>query len=358
MRRLWARRASNNFPPRLPPLQQRMGSVNCSGTAGRHLDLWRIAGTVPVMLLVGTAAVNIFLPSRTNVFGFPQSPDLPLTENTLGFLDQELAFTWMQNNIAKFGSDFTQVTIILCTSAPVRAAIMLSGAVASIFLTPSYTSFNAFASAVGCRKSPGATRLACLKAVSASTIRAYTNGASSGTWTTLVDRFLPVKTLSPIALPCIQIRCCASGTETDRENNGTLFAIGQNNLAAYMATTFDNVAIANQVRALYTSGLSDNAVIADVVKDYLFLCPAELWTAAAVGAGITDVYRYTCGLVESPALAERYVYEILGTYPSDATAAEETLSQTMQTIVANFARKIPRRAPAPNWPKYVPGTRP
>jgi carboxylesterase type B len=25
---------------------------------------------------------------RTNVFGFPQSPDLPLTGNNLGFLDQ------------------------------------------------------------------------------------------------------------------------------------------------------------------------------------------------------------------------------------------------------------------------------
>jgi hypothetical protein len=48
------------------------------------------------------------------------------------------------------------------------------------------------------------------------------------------------------------------------------------------------------------------------------------------------------------------VFEIFGTYPSDATAAEKTLSLTMQAIVANFARN-PAAAPAPNWPKYGPG---
>jgi hypothetical protein len=48
------------------------------------------------------------------------------------------------------------------------------------------------------------------------------------------------------------------------------------------------------------------------------------------------------------------VFEIFGTFPSDATDAEKTLSLTMQNIVANFARN-PTAAPAPNWPEYVPG---
>lgn len=42
---------------------------------------------------------------RSNVFGFPGAPDLPLQENNLGFLDQELALEWVQLNIAKFGGD-------------------------------------------------------------------------------------------------------------------------------------------------------------------------------------------------------------------------------------------------------------
>ncbi|KAF9257593.1 COesterase-domain-containing protein, partial [Marasmius fiardii PR-910] len=80
---------------------------------------------------------------RTNVFGFPSSPDIPLKGNNLGFLDQELALAWVQLNADKFGGDPQQVTIMgqsagglsistfLAqhgeTRPPFRAAIMLSG---------------------------------------------------------------------------------------------------------------------------------------------------------------------------------------------------------------------------------------
>jgi carboxylesterase type B len=51
------------------------------------------------------------------------------------------------------------------------------------------------------------------------------------------------------------------------------------------------------------------------------------------------------------------VPEIFGTFiAATATPAEATLSHTMQTLVANFV-KNPTVAPAPNWPKYVPGNR-
>ncbi|KAF8144033.1 Carboxylesterase, partial [Mycena galopus ATCC 62051] len=49
---------------------------------------------------------------RVNVFGFPGSADLPLNGNNLGFLDQELAFKWVQQNIACFGGDPQRVTIM------------------------------------------------------------------------------------------------------------------------------------------------------------------------------------------------------------------------------------------------------
>ncbi|KAF8133525.1 hypothetical protein K438DRAFT_1998116 [Mycena galopus ATCC 62051] len=143
------------------------------------------------------------------------------------------------------------------------------------------------------------------------------------------------------------------------QNDGSLFALNQNNLTTYLNTTFGNLVTADQVRALYRSGLSDNAVISELVKDFEFLwlslfffekiitssrtavSPAELWGAAAVGVGTTDVYRYTYGAVfadlqffpNAGAWHSSDLFEIFGTYPSDATAAEKTLSLTITGVV-------------------------
>jgi carboxylesterase type B len=50
---------------------------------------------------------------RTNVIGFPMAQDLPPSSQNLGFLDQELALAWVQDNIAQFGGDKTRVTIMV-----------------------------------------------------------------------------------------------------------------------------------------------------------------------------------------------------------------------------------------------------
>ena len=79
---------------------------------------------------------------RTNVFGFPASPELQLANRNLGFYDQRLALSWVQSNIKAFNGDPKKVTIFgesagalsvdaLITTSPVnppfRAAILQSG---------------------------------------------------------------------------------------------------------------------------------------------------------------------------------------------------------------------------------------
>jgi hypothetical protein len=66
---------------------------------------------------------------------------------------------------------------------------MLSGAAVSVDPTPSFTSFNNFSTAVGCKQAPGPSRLACLKRVPTSVIRNYTNGPASGSFRPVSDGY-------------------------------------------------------------------------------------------------------------------------------------------------------------------------
>jgi len=78
-------------------------------------------GTASLPMYDGTSFANnqdIVLVSfnyRTNVFGFPMAPDLSASLQNLGFLDQELALAWVQDNIAQFGGDKSKVTIMVCS---------------------------------------------------------------------------------------------------------------------------------------------------------------------------------------------------------------------------------------------------
>lgn len=69
---------------------------------------------------------------------------------------------------------------------------MLSGVPLSSSTALNFSSFNAFALAVGCTEAPGsAARLQCLRAVPAATIRSYTNGPSGGSFGLIVDKYVP-----------------------------------------------------------------------------------------------------------------------------------------------------------------------
>jgi carboxylesterase type B len=51
---------------------------------------------------------------RINVFGFPGGEELFPNQENLGFMDQDLALQWVQDNIAAFGGDPKKVTVMAC----------------------------------------------------------------------------------------------------------------------------------------------------------------------------------------------------------------------------------------------------
>ncbi|KAH9994629.1 Alpha/Beta hydrolase protein [Russula vinacea] len=319
---------------------------------------------------------------RTNVFGFPTSQDLSAEHNNFGFLDQELALAWVQDNIAQFGGDKTKVTIMgqsagsfsvslaitrrnSTVSPPFRAAIMLSGFQASTSPKLDFKEFDAFAIAMNCTKSPGPRRLHCLRKVPASTIRNYTNGPNIGRFTYGVDNVTayddPLQRIRmgqfaqvPILLGNLQ-------------DDGTVFTYNTSiSLSTYLKIQFGSHADLvppKLVRALYPKLLSDQQVIAAVERDVQFRCRAKLWSDAFVSSGVKRVYRYSYGaafadLQPLPDLGVWHTSELpilFGTYnTTTATAPEVELSQSLQTAFANFVRD-PNVSPAPNWPPYEPG---
>ncbi|KHN94925.1 cholinesterase [Metarhizium album ARSEF 1941] len=123
---------------------------------------------------------------RTNIFGFPNSGELPAQERNLGLHDQRLALEWVQRNARAFGGDPAKVTIwgesagslsvdihmlayANATKPPFRGAVMSSGESSFGLLgtttTPNNTkAWDSVAEAAGCR---GARKLDCLRGIPA-----------------------------------------------------------------------------------------------------------------------------------------------------------------------------------------------
>ena len=319
---------------------------------------------------------------RTNVFGFPASPELSVTDRNLGFYDQRMALQWVQKNIKSFGGDPKKVTIFgesagalsvdaLVTTnyenPPFRAAIMQSGqASLARFQARGNTTADwlELASLLGC--GDAASPIACIRTKDPVLIK---ETAENNTLT-----FQPVAdnvTLSSNAQAARAAKKIANvpimiGTNAQE---GRVFAIGQNNLTAYLTTTFQNPALIAAVNASYPRGqnglLTDYDIISAIYTDVVFTCPGALTANASAAAGYdTWRYFYTASFpnlnaverigIDLQAFHSSEIPIVFSTYRNststqrgEPTAQQEALSKYMRGAWADFARN-PKNGPGWN----------
>jgi len=312
---------------------------------------------------------------RTNVFGFPTSPEIPVNGRNLGFLDQRAALDWVQQNIAGFGGSPDKVTIFgesagafsvdaLLTSFPAnstppfRGAILQSGQFSyKPNQTPSTVpQWNKLAQLLNC---PGnySSNLACLRAANASAIK---NAIEVN-----ILEFNPVADGITLVSDPMQQRLSGNIAkipvfEGSNAQEGRVFAVGQTNTTAYLQSLgLNDTATIKALEAAYPLnspgiGGSDYDQSAQIFTELVFQCPAAFHANATASIGI-PAWRYYFNasfpnFQPFPGLGVYHSSEIplvFSTYArKNVTTQQYALSQTMRRMWASFAKNP---AAGPGW---------
>jgi acetylcholinesterase len=301
------------------------------------------------------------------VFGFPSSPELPLTGHNLGFLDQRFGLEWVQRNIQAFGGSPDKVIIFgesagafsvdaLLTSYPAgssppfRGAIAQSGQISyrpggvSVDSVPAWTNLSA---ALGC---PGdySSDLECVRAAPASKIRSIIDVQElafnpTPDNVTLVSDPAERRLAGNIApIPVL------GGTDAQE---GRVFTVGTNDTTAYLDTLVgDQPDLIKAIEAAYPIGEDGIETpydqSAQIFTEFFFQCPQALWANATASVGI-PAWRYyfnasfynTQGFPAAGVYHSSEIEIVFSTFtPVNTTTQEYALSNSMRGAWARFAK--------------------
>ncbi|KAF6799549.1 para-nitrobenzyl esterase (carboxylesterase) [Colletotrichum sojae] len=312
-------------------------------------------------LAVAQDVVVVTINYRTNIFGFSNSPEIPIGSQNAGYLDQRFALQWVQDNIAKFGGDPSKVTIFGESAGgesvkqllanppsplPFSAAIMESQQ--SMLMGSGADSYKKVLKNFNCKD------LACLRNVPATDIKSYIESAAlvfppvNGDGTSVANVQDSIRTKKWAKVPVLM------GT-TLNEARAFLAVDGLNDGSGAMDTALAKVGInsaftkASILTQYALKGLNDPYVVADrIMTDAIFTCTTSTLSSFLAKNGYA-VYRYRYDAVypstsifkNAGSYHTGEIPSVFGTYPvyGSPSGQQAALSSYMQNLWATFAAK-------------------
>ncbi|KAJ7581661.1 alpha/beta-hydrolase [Mycena floridula] len=351
-------------------------------------------GSDPTRILLRSVAIGkpilfVSINYRVNTFGFLASSQVPAEDLNAGLLDQRLAFTFIQENIAAFGGDPSKVTIwgqvrICSKNSPVASKYDLPGKPFARLLASTACSsidcLRAVPFKVSCFRSDSVRRLTFLQTLLDISNEMITSTLNSQLWQPAVGppgSLIPVRASERIQngqflhLPYI------GGTNV---NEGTTFSTsvrsldltGQSEVAAFDNfvghLVIDNSTLTSDVLdefhelwpandpslgAPFNTGdsLFDRAEA--WYTDEMFLAPRRLFFEH--GASLQPMFAYYFAEFipgNNPALGVAHASELAllqGTLPA-AAAVELNFSNQYMDFYINFINDL---NPGAAWPQYT-----